>query len=302
MFSVITPTYNRAHTLDRVYNSLCKQTDKSFHWVIVDDASSDNTEEVVNRYIDQTNDFKIEYHKLPVNQGKPAVLNYGFEFCTEPITIIADSDDSFASNTISDLKEIWKRINLMKNGSKIATVWTHVEDENHKIVGEYFPYDFWQTNLQDRLLKKNLPVKGEKWHSWRTEVLKKYKMYSNEHCHIGESATWHRINLDYDFLHLNIIHRMYYYSEDGLIVQKKSKLKSAMAKYFTAYYHLKYASPYHILRHHYYHEHAIEYYKSKLFFKFHKKPPFKVLKETICFVLFLCNIPKFLVRKRWKRS
>ena len=297
MFSVITPTYNRAHTLDRVFESLCNQTNKSFNWIIVDDASNDNTEEVVKRYINQTNDFKIEYHKRPVNQGKPAALNYGFEFCSEPITIIADSDDSFAPNTINDLKEIWNRVDQMKNGKKIATVWTLVEDENHNVVGEYFPYDFWQTNLHDRLLKKNMPVKGEKWHSWRTEVLKKYNMYSNENCHIGESATWHTINLDFDFLHLNLVHRMYFYSEDGLIVKKRSKLKSAMTKYFTAYHQLDIVKPLNIIKYGYYNRLAFNYFKSKVFFRFQRND-LGFLKNLTCLLIFLYLLPKILVYRR----
>ena len=47
MITVFTPTYNRAHLLPRLYESLCKQTFKDFEWVIVDDGSVDDTKEVV---------------------------------------------------------------------------------------------------------------------------------------------------------------------------------------------------------------------------------------------------------------
>ncbi|MFQ5451045.1 MAG: glycosyltransferase family 2 protein, partial [Nitrospinaceae bacterium] len=46
-FTVFTPTYNRAYTLDRVYNSLVAQTFRDFEWLIVDDGSTDNTKELV---------------------------------------------------------------------------------------------------------------------------------------------------------------------------------------------------------------------------------------------------------------
>ena len=42
-FTILTPTYNRAGTLHRVYESLCQQTFKDFEWVVVDDGSTDNT-------------------------------------------------------------------------------------------------------------------------------------------------------------------------------------------------------------------------------------------------------------------
>lgn len=51
IFTVFTPTYNRVHTLYRVYESLQKQTFKSFEWLIIDDGSTDNTEEIVLGWI-----------------------------------------------------------------------------------------------------------------------------------------------------------------------------------------------------------------------------------------------------------
>lgn len=49
--TVFTPSFNRSHTISRVYNSLLKQTDKDFEWVIVDDGSTDNTAELVNKLL-----------------------------------------------------------------------------------------------------------------------------------------------------------------------------------------------------------------------------------------------------------
>lgn len=44
--SIVTPSYNRAHTLPKCYESLLSQTDYDFEWIIVDDGSSDNTKEI----------------------------------------------------------------------------------------------------------------------------------------------------------------------------------------------------------------------------------------------------------------
>ena len=51
MLTVFTPTYNRAHLLPRLFESLCKQTFKDFEWVIVDDGSVDDTKEVVDKFL-----------------------------------------------------------------------------------------------------------------------------------------------------------------------------------------------------------------------------------------------------------
>jgi glycosyltransferase involved in cell wall biosynthesis len=46
LITVFTPAYNRAHLLQRLYDSLCSQTFNDFEWLIVDDGSKDNTEDV----------------------------------------------------------------------------------------------------------------------------------------------------------------------------------------------------------------------------------------------------------------
>ena len=67
-FTVFTPTYNRAHLLHRVFNSLQDQTFTDFEWLIIDDGSTDNTLEIVNKFIKKAN-FPISYVKKE-NQGK----------------------------------------------------------------------------------------------------------------------------------------------------------------------------------------------------------------------------------------
>ena len=61
--TIFTPTYNRAYTLQRLFESLQRQSDKRFEWLICDDGSEDNTEEIIKQFIDQTDDFQIKYLK-----------------------------------------------------------------------------------------------------------------------------------------------------------------------------------------------------------------------------------------------
>ena len=72
--TVITPTFNRAHTLNRVYESLLRQSFKDFKWVIMDDGSTDHTEEVIRNFIND-NQIKIEYYKNPNHKKFYTVLN-----------------------------------------------------------------------------------------------------------------------------------------------------------------------------------------------------------------------------------
>ena len=50
LFTVFTPTYNRSHTLPRVYKSLQQQVFKDFEWVIIDDENTDNTTELIKHW------------------------------------------------------------------------------------------------------------------------------------------------------------------------------------------------------------------------------------------------------------
>ena len=75
--TIFTPTYNRAHTLVRTYNSLCQQTCKDFEWLIIDDGSTDNTYEIVQEWIEES-DFKIRYI-YKENGGKHTALNVAFK-------------------------------------------------------------------------------------------------------------------------------------------------------------------------------------------------------------------------------
>ena len=77
-FTVFTPTYERAHTLARVYDSLCAQTFSDFEWVIVDDGSTDGTADLVVGWQTE-NRFPISYEKQP-NQGKHIAV-HGQAFC-----------------------------------------------------------------------------------------------------------------------------------------------------------------------------------------------------------------------------
>ena len=61
-FTVFTPTFNRAASIHRVYESLKSQTFRDFEWLIVDDGSEDDTAILVGNWIKET-DFPITYMK-----------------------------------------------------------------------------------------------------------------------------------------------------------------------------------------------------------------------------------------------
>ena len=101
LISIITPTYNRAYTLDRLYNSLVTQDSEKFEWIIIDDGSTDETRKKCLGYINDSI-FKIQYYKQN-NSGKPAAINLGVTKAVGDYIFIVDSDDALTLNAIGTI-------------------------------------------------------------------------------------------------------------------------------------------------------------------------------------------------------
>src|SRR3954466_3782814 len=92
-YTVFTPSYNRAHLLPRVYESLEKQTFRDFEWLVVDDGSKDNTAQVIKELAAKAS-FPVRYVAKP-NGGKPTAVNRGAQEAQGRLITILDSDDWF---------------------------------------------------------------------------------------------------------------------------------------------------------------------------------------------------------------
>lgn len=96
--TIVTPTYNRAYILDECYNSLKNQTVKAFIWMIIDDGSSDNTEELVKNWQSEGHINIVYYKKL--NGGKASCLNFAFDRVKSKYVVCLDSDDQFTPKAV----------------------------------------------------------------------------------------------------------------------------------------------------------------------------------------------------------
>lgn len=103
--TVFTPTFNRANLLSHCYESLLRQTDKRFKWLVVDDGSSDNTKEVVDKWIAE-GQIDITYvHKE--NGGLHTTYNTAIENIDTELSVCIDSDDWLADNAIELILNLW---------------------------------------------------------------------------------------------------------------------------------------------------------------------------------------------------
>lgn len=115
--TVFTPTYNRGYTLPRLYASLCAQTMRDFEWVIVDDGSTDNTHELVERFI--LEDKLIIKYFCKQNGGKHTAINYGVKKACGEWFFIVDSDDYLTDDALQLCRD---RISAITHRQDVAGV------------------------------------------------------------------------------------------------------------------------------------------------------------------------------------
>ena len=131
--TVFTPAYNRAYCLHRVYESLIKQTNQNFVWLIVDDGSTDNTKALVQQWV-QERKLDIRYI-YKANGGMHTAHNTAYKNIDTELNVCIDSDDFMPVDAIQNIYENWKKI---KNDDSIAGLVGLDESIDGDLIGSRF--------------------------------------------------------------------------------------------------------------------------------------------------------------------
>lgn len=102
--TIFTATYNRAYILPELYKSLQNQTCKDFEWIVVDDGSSDETAELVKKWLSEDNHFAIRFFQEK-HGGKNRAINKGVSEATGDFFFIVDSDDILGQDAVEWIYE-----------------------------------------------------------------------------------------------------------------------------------------------------------------------------------------------------
>ncbi len=104
--TVFTPTFNRAFCLGQLYESLVRQTNQDFIWLIVDDGSTDNTQSLVDSWIKEQ---KIEIRYIhQENQGMHGAHNTAYAAIDTELNVCIDSDDYMPDDAIALILRRWQ--------------------------------------------------------------------------------------------------------------------------------------------------------------------------------------------------
>ena len=109
--TILTPAYNRASLLPRLFDSLLRQTFKDFEWIVVDDGSTDNTHEVLASIKERCGDAFPMTCLYKENGGKHMAINMGVTRAQGELFFIVDSDDMLPPDALAIVAEEWRPIN-----------------------------------------------------------------------------------------------------------------------------------------------------------------------------------------------
>lgn len=187
--SVILPTYNRAEILPRSINSLIQQTYPDLEIVVVDDASTDDTESVVKSF----NDNRIKYIKHDDNRGANVARNTGISQSTGEYIAFQDSDDVWLPHKIQRQVEVFQQsgpeIGLVSTG--VCRVWPDYQTD-------YLPGDQWKKqDFMKSLIQNNfIPTQAA---MIRRECVQRMGDFDNKLPRLQDWEMWIRLSKEYNF-------------------------------------------------------------------------------------------------------
>ena len=231
MVTVFTPTYNRAYRLEQLYNSLKRQTSKDFEWIVINDGSTDNTNELFDAWLKEENDFPIIYKEVE-NGGKHRGINKAVQMASSDAFFIVDSDDYILDDAIEKVNRWFSQI---ADDDSFAAVSGLKSEPNMKPVGGYGKFEGEYvdcTNLQRHLYN----LLDDKAEVYKTSILKKYPFPEFEgEKFVPESLIWDSIARDgYKIRWFNEIIYICEYLPDGLSASSDKKFMES-PKGFIAY-------------------------------------------------------------------
>ncbi|MCF7568646.1 glycosyltransferase family 2 protein [Sabulilitoribacter arenilitoris] len=207
--TVFTPTYNRAFCLGQCYESLIRQTNKNFKWLIIDDGSQDNTKSLVNSWIKEEK-IDIQYH-YQGNQGMHSAHNAAYNIIDTKLNVCIDSDDFMPDDAVEKILSIWDQ---QENTINIAGIIGLDAFKDGTVLGR-IPSDLKYSTLAE--LELVYKIRGDKKVVLRTDVVKKYPLYpiTKEERLVPLGTLYLMIGQEYQFVCSNEVFCIIEYLEGG---------------------------------------------------------------------------------------
>lgn len=216
MITIFTPTYNRAYILNNLYESLRRQSSKNFQWVVVDDGSTDDTEELIRGYMSES-DFQIIYERKE-NGGKMRAIDRGLDLASGELFFIVDSDDYLTDDAVEQIE---------RYGKELPKDFAGLVFRKHNLRGDSFgefPSEIIDSDPVEIFYR--MGVGGDKAEVVKTEIMRKFRFPEIEgEKFIPEGLIWNRIGREYKFRYVNRVIYNFEYIADGYTNNFKNLMK-----------------------------------------------------------------------------
>jgi len=211
-FTVFIPTYNRAHTLPAVFESLMAQTFRDFEVIVVDDGSTDGTRDLIDSW--RSKFFFPMKYVYQENRGKPSAHNRALQDAEGVLFMTLDSDDSLLPDALENIYNHWNRI-PERDRDSFAGISGLCLDEKGSLSGTPYPEDVLDVTYLE--LMGQHEMRGEKREAMRTDILREYPYPIIEgERHIRPTMIFRRISLHYRTRFVNIPIQINRHAPDGI--------------------------------------------------------------------------------------
>jgi len=225
--TIFTPTYNRAYILSKLYDSLKKQTCKNFIWLIIDDGSTDETQSLVEQWINEGK-VEIEYYRQK-NQGKSMAHNKGVNLTNTDLFTCVDSDDYLKDSAVEE----------------ILTKWDEEQQSNYIGILAYkgYPNGKSLTLMKNEIIESTtlkfayskLGLRGDTMLIFKTNIISKYEFprFPGEKF-VPEAYLYDLLDQEGELL---LLHKVLYYCEylDDGYTKNMARLLSKNPKGYLAF-------------------------------------------------------------------
>lgn len=235
--TVFTPTFNRAYLLPRLYESLCRQSSQDFIWLVIDDGSTDNTKELIEKW-KLENKIQIQYH-YKENGGMHTGHNAAYRLIQTELNVCIDSDDYMPDDAIELIIDFWKEYG---SDEYAGILGLDIYQDGSLVSNKKFPKDVKSGKYYE--LKGKYNLYGDIKFVYRTDVIKNYPEYpvfeNEKFTPLGYKYLL--IDQDYNMLFLNKplcvveymddgstknIIKQYFKNPNGFLYERKIRMKYA---------------------------------------------------------------------------
>lgn len=227
LLSIVTPVYNRAELIKNCYESLCRQTDLDFEWIVVDDGSTDGSAQVVKALPEAGFPVILAEQK---NGGKHTALNASHPHVHGRYVLILDSDDYLVDTAVEQVRRGWERFDADDQIGMVTFLkGSAVDDPSCVADDEGVPVDIMR-------YRRRCFHSSDCCEVLRAELYLKYPfpVFPGERF-LSEGALWNRVSFTHKCVYINSVIYIAEYLEGGLTKSGRSlRIRNPRGGMYTA--------------------------------------------------------------------